>query len=67
MRDYIVVDVEKRGSLAECIKTLGLNEEDILNLKLTGELDEQDFKYLRENLDFLKSLNLYDAEVTKRR
>lgn len=63
MRDYIVVNVEKRGSLTECIKTLGLNEDDILNLKLTGELDEQDFKYLRENLDYLKSLNLYDAEV----
>lgn len=63
MRDYVVVNIEKRGTFSECIQKMGLKDAEIANIKIVGELDEQDFQYIRENLTYMKSLNLYDSEV----
>ncbi len=63
MREYIIVKVDKRGTLEDCIKNQSLKEEDIENIKIEGEIDENDFTYMREKFIYLKSLNLYNAEV----
>ncbi len=63
MREYIVVNVENRGTLEACVKAMNLKEKDIRNLKITGEMDERDFTYLREKFEYLSALNLSDAEV----
>lgn len=63
MREYIVVDVPKRGGLRAAIESAQLNPEDIINLKVTGEMDEFDFEYIRENIRFLSSINLKDATL----
>lgn len=63
MREYIVVNVPERGSLAACIQNLSLDVDGIENLKIVGELDENDFSYIKDKITYLKSLNLYDSEV----
>lgn len=63
IREYICVSVDIRGTLEECIENLKLKKEDIRNLKISGEIDENDFQYIRENMKYLISLNLSDAEV----
>lgn len=63
MREYVIVKVPKRGTLAQCIAAAGYKAEDLINLKIEGELDENDFRYIRENLSYLKSLNLYESVV----
>ncbi len=63
IRDYVIVEVSQKGTLQACIESSGYNCSDILNLKIKGELNEEDFRYIRENMDCLKSLNLYECEV----
>ena len=63
MRSYTVIDVPERGLLRERIKTLGINHKDLTNLKLTGEINEEDFQFMREEMISLKALNLKDVIV----
>lgn len=63
MRQYTVVDVPQRGKLAETIAGMGLAPDRIYNLKITGEINEADFLYLRHNVPYLKALNLYETRV----
>lgn len=66
MRQYTIVNVVRKGSLAEVIESKGLKTDRIYNLKITGEINEEDFRYIRENIPYLKALNLYDARVFDR-
>lgn len=63
MREYIIVNVPQKGSLSTIFKDLGLINDEVINLKLKGEIDENDYTFIRENLNYLKSLNLYDTET----
>ncbi len=61
VKEYIVVDVPSAGGLEEAVKAAGLNPKEIINLKVTGELTEDDFKYIRENMKYLEALNLKEV------
>ncbi len=65
VKEYIVVDVPSAGGLSAAVEAAGLNPEEIVNLKITGELTDSDFSYIRENMEYLEALNL--KEVTLRR
>lgn len=61
VRNYITIDVEKKGSLQSILERLHLSFSSITNLKLKGEINEDDFNFLREKCSNLRSLNLYDV------
>lgn len=63
MRQYTVVSVPERGTLADVVATMGLQPDRIYNLKITGEINEADFLYLRHQVPYIKAINLYDAKV----
>lgn len=63
VRNYITVDVAKRGSLREVIEQKSLSAATITALKLTGEIDESDFRFMRDDCSALKSLNLSEVTV----
>lgn len=63
IRSYSMVNVVQRGTLKETIIKSGLNYKDLTNLKLSGEIDERDFEFMRDEMLSLKSLNLKDAQV----
>lgn len=62
-KQYVIVDVPEVGKLAEAISAKGLEPKRITNLKLTGNLNEKDFEYIRGNIQTLKALNLYETRV----
>ena len=63
VRNYISVNVHKRGSLSEVVRVAGLSPSALVGLKLSGEIDEKDFDFLREGCTSLKNLNLSDVSV----
>lgn len=63
MRQYTVVNVAQQGTLANEISKMGLDKDRIYNLKITGEINEVDFRFLRFEVPNLKAINLYDAKV----
>lgn len=65
-KEYVVVNVPERGGLREAIEQAGLAPDKIENLKLSGFLNQDDFWYLRNNLTYLKALNLREARVSDR-
>ncbi len=68
VKEYITVEVPERGGLEEAIKTAHLDPAEIVNLKIKGELNEEDFNYMRNKIKYLEALNLrevliYDCNV----
>lgn len=61
VRNYLTIDVEKRGTLKKVVEDMGLSNSKLVHLKLTGEIDEVDFEFLREECSALRSLNLVDV------
>lgn len=62
VRNYLTVNVEKRGNLKNTIALMGLSPATITALKLTGEINEEDFRFMREECTALKSLNLSEVK-----
>lgn len=63
VRNYLTVNVKNKGSLQGIIESAGYSTATITALKLTGEIDENDFQYMREKCPALKSLNLSEVTV----
>lgn len=79
-KDYIVVTLEKDQFLDDVIKKMGILPENIINLKLDGEMSNDDnwdytekedlqlrsnFSYLRHQLPNLESLNMKDLRLRR--
>ncbi len=64
VKEYIVVEVAEAGGLEAALAAAKLVPAEILNLKIIGELNQDDFYYLRSNLKYLEALNI--KEVTLR-
>ncbi|MDE6114131.1 MAG: fimbrillin family protein [Muribaculum sp.] len=62
VRNYLTVNVERRGALKNIIASMGLSPATISSLKLTGEINEEDFRFMREECTALKSLNLSEVK-----
>ena len=58
---YVVVNCDKHGTLKDCIIRAGLDYKTIQNLKVTGELDAEDYRLLSSEMPDLRHLNLHDA------
>lgn len=63
VKEYIVVEVPERGGLEETVKAANLDPTEIINLKIKGELNSDDFLYMRQNMKYLEALNLRDVLI----
>lgn len=61
-KEYIVIN-SKAGYLAQELKKLNLRADEIVNLKICGSMDEDDFEYVRESMDRLEAINLYEVDL----
>ena len=70
-REYIIVDchtpegLSSGGTLESAIRATGNNPDNIKNLKLTGEINAEDFFYMRDNMPNLQSLNLKEVHIVR--
>ncbi len=60
---YIVVHVEKEGTLEQCLAAKNCDLNNLQNLKITGNLTDADFTFIRENIPYLHSLNLREITI----
>lgn len=61
---YITINVPQAGSLEQIISEKGVDPADIENLKLTGNLNDKDFEYIRNRMSGnLRRINLKDIRL----
>lgn len=63
VRDYLIVNVETRGTLKEVVEKKGITAGTVSNIKITGEIINEDFEFLRDECTDLQAINLSDATV----
>lgn len=62
-RQYYVVNVETPGTLGNLIKADKKNPNKIRNLKVTGQITDTDFYFMRDSMEILEAINLKEATV----
>lgn len=62
-RSYVCVHVAEPGQLKECIAAAGKDYRTIHNLKLTGSITEDDFIFMRDEMNSLEALNLKEVKI----
>lgn len=62
-KEYIVINVEKAGTLKECITAANKDYTKLQNLKITGEINAEDFYFMRDEMNMLQALNLKEVHI----
>ena len=62
MKEYIVIE-SSAGHLKDSIAAAGKDYRELQNLKITGEINAQDFYFMRDSMDVLQSLNLKETLI----
>lgn len=62
-KQYIVINVDKAGTLKECITKANKDYTKLQNLKITGEINAEDFYFMRDDMTMLQSLNLKEIKI----
>lgn len=60
---YVVINCPKMGTLKQCIADAGYDYTTMQNLKVTGEITDDDFVFLNKEMTELKHLNLTDVKI----
>jgi len=58
---YTVIHCPTEGTLKQCVEAAGKKAADIQHLKVIGRMNEEDFKFIREEIPMLKALNIYEV------
>ena len=61
-KEYIVIN-STPGGLKNAITAANKDYTKIKNLKITGEINAQDFYFMRDSMDILQALNLKDVRI----
>lgn len=62
-RQYYVVDVATAGTLGQTIKAASKNPDRIRNLKVTGQVNSDDFYFMRDSMTILEAVNLKEGKT----
>lgn len=62
---YVVVHVEKEGTLKECLVNTGVDVSSVKNLKITGKMTTEDFEFIRSEMGQLEAINIKEVSLTQ--
>ena len=62
MKEYIVIE-SSAGHLKDSIMEAGKDYRELQNLKITGEVNAQDFYFMRDSMEMLNALNLKEVII----
>lgn len=62
-RQYYVVHVEEPGTLGDLIVADGKNPAKIKNLKVSGNIGYNDFRFMRDEMEILQAVNLKESKI----
>ncbi len=60
---YLTVHVAEAGNLKACLEAMGCDVSSLRNLKVTGQLTDEDFRMMREEMHQLASLHIGEARM----
>ena len=61
-KEYIVID-SKAGQLKECITAAKKDFRKVRNLKITGDINANDFSFMKDSMEKLQALNLKEVII----
>lgn len=64
-KEYVVVNCPTAGGLKDAIAAAKLDYAKVTNLKVTGEINDIDFKFMRDSMNALETLNLKEVTLAK--
>ena len=64
-RQYYVVHMEKAGTLGQLLRQAKKNPDKIKNLKISGNICEPDFYFMRDSMEILQAVNLKEAKIVE--
>ena len=62
-RQYFVVNVTEPGTLGATIKAMGKNPDKIKNLKVVGNVRDNDFYFMRDSMAILEAVNMKESVI----
>ena len=62
-RQYFVVNVSEPGTLGKTIKAMGKNPDKIRNLKVVGNVRDDDFYFMRDSMAILEAVNMKESVI----
>ncbi|MCQ2084503.1 MAG: fimbrillin family protein [Bacteroidaceae bacterium] len=62
-RQYFVVNVTEPGTLGKTIKAMGKNPDKIRNLKVVGNVRDDDFYFMRDSMAILEAVNMKESVI----
>ncbi len=63
-RQYFVVNVTTPGTLQATIEAAGKNPAKIKNLKVTGQVNTDDFHFMRDQMTILEAVNMKECRIS---
>lgn len=64
-KEYVVVNCPRAGGLENAIAAAKLDYTKVTNLKVTGEINDIDFNFMRSSMKALEALNLKEVTLAK--
>ena len=64
-KEYVVVNCPTAGGLQDAIAAAKLDYTKVTNLKITGEINDIDFNFMRSSMKALEALNLKEVTIAK--
>lgn len=64
-KEYIIINVDKAGTLKESITKANKDYKKLQNLKITGEICSDDFYFMRDEMDKLQALNMKEVVIVQ--
>lgn len=64
-REYVIVNTRGEGTLQSVIEAMGLNVTQIQNIKIVGEVNQDDINYLRDNATILSAVNMKEMVMMR--
>ncbi|MBR6760128.1 MAG: leucine-rich repeat protein [Alistipes sp.] len=62
-RQYFVVHQDEPGTLGAKIRATKKNPNKIKNLKISGKIDDRDFRFMKDSMEILQAINLKESEI----
>lgn len=62
-KEYVIVHCETAGSLKDAITAAGKDYTKLQNLKVTGNINANDFYFMRDQMTLLQAVNMRDVHI----
>ena len=63
LKEYVIINCPEGGRLEEAITNAGYDASAIKNVKVIGEINKNDFNYIRQQMRIVQCINMYEVNI----